>query len=134
MLIACLEFKGNKILRNAKTHWYSMFGHAKWVLEEYKPLVAKMEVDASEESTTKNNHSMLLDWQNMLTLLCLMSMVHLVNSLIKFAYSPTYSIVNCIRALNICQGDLYQSYIDLAFVFMEMSSTPLDSSNMMYPW
>ena len=66
-----------------------MLGHAKRTIEEYKPLVTKMAMDASKESTTKKNLSMLLDEQNMLALSGMMPIVHYVNSLFKFAHSPT---------------------------------------------
>jgi hypothetical protein len=88
-LAACLESKGNKILRNVKTRWISMLGPARRVFEEYKPLVTKMAVDAPKELAVKKNLSMLLDWQNMLTLPCLMTMLHSMNFLMKFAHSPS---------------------------------------------
>ena len=116
-LAACLESKGNKILRNVKTRWISMLGPAKRLLEEYKPLVMKMAVDAPKEAAAKKNLSMLLDWQNMLTLPCLMPMLHSVNSLIKFAQSPACYIVDFISAVKICEGDLYRLYVDPAFAF-----------------
>jgi hypothetical protein len=116
-LAACLESKGNKILRNVKTRWISMLGPARRVLEEYKPLVTKMAVDAPKELAAKKNLSMLLDWQNMLTLPCLMPMLHSVNSLIKFAQSPACYIVDFISAVKICQGDLYRLYVDPTFAF-----------------
>lgn len=48
-LAVCLASKGNKIFRNVKNRWISMFGLARRVLEEYKPLVTKMAVDAPKE-------------------------------------------------------------------------------------
>lgn len=60
--VACLESKGNKILKCVKTCLISMIGFAKRVLEEYKLLVPKMAVDAPKRSTTKKNLSLLLDW------------------------------------------------------------------------
>ena len=54
-LAICLEHKGNKILMRVKTRWISVFGHAKRVLEEYKPLVTEMAVDALKEQATKTN-------------------------------------------------------------------------------
>ena len=62
-----------------------MLGSARRVLKEYKLLVTNMAVDVPKEYATKKNLSMLLDWQNMLILPCLMPMLHFVNSLIKFA-------------------------------------------------
>ena len=60
---------------------------------------------------------MLLDWQNMLAILCLMPMLHYVNSLIKFAQSPTSYIVDFVFEVKSRQGDLYRLHIDPTFVF-----------------
>ena len=74
-LIACLESKGIKIPINVKTRWISMLEPTKRVLEEYKPLVTKMAVDAPKEPTSNKNLFMLPDWQNMLVLPCLLPML-----------------------------------------------------------
>jgi hypothetical protein len=116
-LAACLESKGNKILRNVKTRWISMLEPAKRVLEEYKPLVTKMVVDSPKELAAKQNLSMLLDWQNMVTLPCFLPMLNSANSLIKFAHNPACYIVDFISAVKMCQADLYRLYIDPAFAF-----------------
>ena len=50
----CLESEGNNIVRNVKTRWISMFGLAKRVCQEYKPLVTKMAADAPMELVAKN--------------------------------------------------------------------------------
>jgi len=50
----CSEFEGNNILRNVKTRWISMFGLAKRVFQEYKPLVTKMATDAPMELVERN--------------------------------------------------------------------------------
>lgn len=84
-----------------------MLRPTKRVFEEYKSLVTKMEVDAPKEPTTKKNLSMLLEWQNMLALPCLMPMLPFVNSLIKFAQSLACYIVDFSFVVKICQGDLY---------------------------
>ena len=60
-----------------------MLGLAKRVLEEYKALVMKMAVDVPKEFVTKKNLFMFLDWQIMLTLPCLMPIMHFVNILIS---------------------------------------------------
>ena len=46
------------------------------------------------KEATKKNFSMLLDWHNMLTLPCLMPMLHYVNPLTEFAQSPTCYIIH----------------------------------------
>lgn len=66
-----------------------MLRPTKRVFEKHKPLMMKMEVDAPKGPTTKKNLSMRLEWQNMLTLPCLVPMLHFVKSLFKFAQSPT---------------------------------------------
>ena len=100
-LAACLESKSNKIPKNVKSHWISMLELANRVLKEYKPLVTKMAVDAPKESTTKKNLSILLDWQNMITLPCLLPMMHFVDDHFKFAQSPTCYIVDFIFVVKI---------------------------------
>lgn len=59
-LPTCLKSKGNKIQRNVKTRWISMFGPAKKVLE-YIPSVMKIAMDAPKESTTNDNLFVPLD-------------------------------------------------------------------------
>ena len=100
-----------------RSHWISMLGPTKRVLEEYKSSVMKMTVYSLEEVATKKNLSMLLDWQNVFTLPCLMPMLHHVKSLIKFEENPTCCIVDFIYVAKICQGDLYCLYIDPTFAF-----------------
>lgn len=76
-----------------------------------------MAMDAPKEHATKKNLPILLDWQNMLSLPCLMPMLHSMNFLIKFAQSPICYIVDFLSAVKICEGDLYRFYIDPIFVF-----------------
>ena len=52
-LALCSAFKGNKVRKIVKTHRLSFAWVAKRVLKKYKPLVTKMAVDISLESTTK---------------------------------------------------------------------------------
>ena len=79
----------------------------KCVLAEYKLLVTKMAMHTPKELTTKNNHFILLVWQNMLTLPCLISMLHYVNSIIKLSLSGRCYIVEFIFAIKSSAGDLY---------------------------
>lgn len=97
--VACLETKGNKLLRSMNTMWTSMLGPTRGV----QTLETMMVVDAPKEYATKKNLSMLLDWQNMqVTLPCLMPMLHFVNALIKFAQSPACYVVDFISTVKIC--------------------------------
>ena len=78
-----------------------------------------MAVDKPKEHVAKKNLSMLLDLQNMLTLPCFMPMLHFVNSLTKFAQSPTCYIVHSLSTTKICEGDLYRLYVDPTLVFLQ---------------
>jgi len=49
----------------------------------------KMIVDVAKEGLATKNLSILLDQHNMLTLPCLMPMLHFANSLVKLAHNPT---------------------------------------------
>ena len=110
-----------------------MLGLTRRVLEEYKPLVMKMAIDAPKEGATKNNISMLLDWQNILTLPCTMPMLHSMNSFIKFVQSLACYTIDFISTIKICQGELYQLYIDLAFVFCGKEFNTLKPWQMTHP-
>ena len=57
-----------------------------------------------------------------------MPMLHFMNSLIKFAQSPTFYIVDFISVVNIWQGHLYQLYIIPTFIFYREDFNTLD------PW
>lgn len=78
-----------------------MLGHAKRVFEKYKPVVMKTTVDAPKEGVATKNLFMLLDEHNMLTLPCLMPMLHFVNSLLKLAHNPTCYIEDFMYAIKI---------------------------------
>ena len=57
-----------------------------------------------------------------------MPMLHFMNSLIKFAQSPTFYIVDFISIVNIWQGHLYHLYIIPTFIFYREDFNTLD------PW
>jgi hypothetical protein len=54
-----LTEKMNKLLRNVKTKWMNILFPVKHVMEQYRPLMAKMHVDASSNDIDVKNLSML---------------------------------------------------------------------------
>ncbi len=77
--------KGNKILRNIKTRWISMFNLVKHVLFEYHTLLMKMALDAPTKTFTKSNLCLLTNVELLLGLNVVMPLLEVVHSLIKFA-------------------------------------------------
>lgn len=75
-----------------------------------------MTVDTPKELVAKKNLSMLLGWQNMLTLPCLMSMLNSMIFLIKFVHNPTCYIVGFTSIVKICKTNLYELCIDATLV------------------
>lgn len=62
------------------------------MLEECKTLIMKMAIDVANKSIANKNMKLLLELGNQLVLPNLMLMMYAVNSLIKFAQSPTCHI------------------------------------------
>lgn len=76
-----MDTKGNKILKNIKTCWISMFSSTKWVFSKYKTLLAKMVGNAYEISQAQINFDSSCDVPIFLGLPCLMPLLemHQVN-------------------------------------------------------
>ncbi len=82
-----LEGKGNKNIKNIKTHWVSMLSPSKRVLSEYKALVVKMVEDNVIVDTTKINYELMCDLETLLGLSCIIPLLELVQGLSKIARS-----------------------------------------------
>lgn len=83
----------------------------------------------------KNNLKFLSEWEVMLTPPCLIPMLYAVKSLIKFAQSPMYYIVDFILIVKICESDLYRMYLDPTDTkgegFLQFQSLVVDTSTFM---
>jgi len=86
-LAKLLKCKGNKIIKNIKTHWVSTLSPSKKVLSEYKALVVKMVEDSVIVDTTKINYELMCDLETLLGLSCIIPLLELVQGLSKFAQS-----------------------------------------------
>lgn len=91
-----------------------MLGLTKRVLEEYKPLIAKLALDSTKRQQEEFE---ALEQETMLALPCLVPMLFAVNSLIKFVQSPSCYVVSCILAVKIWEAHLYSLYVDPTYYF-----------------
>jgi uncharacterized circularly permuted ATP-grasp superfamily protein len=47
--------KGQKVLKNMKTHWINMLNHLKYVVSKQKSLIVKKHLDSSQNKATQDN-------------------------------------------------------------------------------
>jgi hypothetical protein len=111
--VEIMEIKGNKILRNIKTKWISMFNLVKHVLFEYCTLLMKMALDAPTISFTKSNLCLLINVEMLLGLNVVMPLLEVMHSLIKFAQLQDMFMCDFITTVKICEGEVYRMYYDI---------------------
>jgi hypothetical protein len=83
-LVKILESKGLKLLRNIKTCWISMLSPLEWLLVKYKSMVVKMHMDAPKSKSAWDNLDLLCDLELVLGLPCILPMLEVVHTLIKY--------------------------------------------------
>jgi hypothetical protein len=84
-LAKILEAKGLKLLHNIKARWISMLSPLKRLLIKYKSLVLKMYMDALKRKPTLDNLDLLCDLELVLGLPCILPMLEIVHTSIKYA-------------------------------------------------
>ena len=96
-LLDIVEIEGLNMLRNVRTCWISMLELLRRILGEYKTLICKMAKDAAvkdlhlsdkqraSRENARHNLDLLYDVGILFVLPCLLPLLELVNSLIKFA-------------------------------------------------
>jgi hypothetical protein len=119
-LAEVVEIEGLKILNKVQTRWISLLEPLKHICGEYKTLIVKFDVDASQESGARIHLSLLLDVATLLALPCILPMLEAVQSLIKFAQAGNVFISDFIAAVKICQAELYMIYCDSASSFQPL--------------
>ena len=114
-LAALLDSKGNKILRNVKTRWLSMLAPAVRILNEYRPLLVEFqkhtEVRKPKQIALKC-FSHLRDVGVLLSLACVMPMLKLTNTLMKYAQQADVFICDYLVAVKKLQMDLQKLYVE----------------------
>jgi hypothetical protein len=73
----------------------------KCVMEQYRPLIAKMHDDVVKNNTTIKNLSLLCDLELILGLHAILSLLDCVHTLIKFAQSCNIFVCDFIDVVNI---------------------------------
>lgn len=107
-----LESAGNKVLRNVKTRWISVKEPCERVMQEYRPLVAKMAADASSIAAAKSNLEKLTDLETFLAIAAINPLLSHVNSLIKAAQARDMFVCDYVEAVRMCQADILRDYVD----------------------
>ncbi len=120
-LVALMETKGNKMLRNVTTRWISMRSPAMRVLDEYKTLIMKMGLDMTPSgekqkqkvtSIAADNFDTLVDLEVLLSLSVIQPLLSCVHVLMKFSQARDVFICDFIASVKVCQQELVSKYID----------------------
>lgn len=81
-----------------------MLASSKWVFNEYKRLVVKMNHDVTNIPNTKINYELLRDVEIVMGLTCALSMLEVVHSLNKLAQNKDTFICDYVVATKLCQA------------------------------
>jgi hypothetical protein len=91
-----------------------MINHVKFVLFEYCNLLMNMALNASIVAFTKSNLFLLIDVETFVEFECYyMSLLEIIDSLIKFAQLHYVFICDFIITIRICERDVYHMYCDI---------------------
>ena len=101
-LVALLETKSNKILRNVKTRWLSMLAPVVRIFTEYRPILVEFQQHAGVKKPKMIVVKCFSHMRNvavLLSLACIMSMLKLANKLMKYAQQANVFICNYLVAI-----------------------------------
>jgi len=76
--------KGQKLLKNMKTHWINMLDHLKCVVWKHKSLIVKTHLDSSKNKATQDNLVLLDNLEFIFGVPYLLPMLKVVQTLMKF--------------------------------------------------
>jgi hypothetical protein len=83
----------------------------KQVVAKYKTLIAEMSKDQIENEATRSNLQKLLDLELIFGLHCILSLLELVQTLIKYTQGKDVYICDFVEAIKMCKVKLYELYI-----------------------
>jgi hypothetical protein len=107
-----LETKRLYLLRNVKTYWISMLGPLKCVLAQYKSLVVKMHSNYEKSKSAHDNFELLCELDLIMSMPCVMPILEVVHSLIKYAQHRDVFIMDFLDVINLVKTKLFHFYID----------------------
>jgi hypothetical protein len=99
-------------LKNVKTYWVSMLNPLKCVMAEYKSLIMKMHSNQDKNKYVCDNLELLCDLELILSLPCVMLILEVVHSFIKYAQCQDVFILDFLDAVNFVEAELFHLYID----------------------
>jgi hypothetical protein len=111
-LAKILETNGLKLLCNIKTHWISMLNPLKWLLIEYKSIVVKMYMHAPKSKLVQDNLDLLCDLELVQGLPCILPMLEVVHTLIKYVQRRGVFICEFLDIVKSTRVELYRLYVD----------------------
>ncbi len=91
----------------------------KRVVVKYKTFIAKMLKDQIENETIRSNLQKLLNLEFILRLHCILLLLELVHTLIKYAQGKGVYICDFVEAIKMCKDKLYVLYNDLEYKFKD---------------
>lgn len=101
-LVKIVETWGFKIFFNVKIQWISIMEPLKCVPIKYNTLIVKMLQDNINIAQAKLNFNLLCDLHTFLTLYWLLSLLDVINVLVKFVQGTNVFICNFIAIVKIC--------------------------------
>lgn len=110
-LTKTLETKRLYLLRNVKTCWISMLGPLKCVLAQYKPLVVNMH-NYEKNKFAHENFELLCDLDLIVGMPCVMPILKVVHSLIKYTQHQDAFIMDFLHAINLAKAKPLHFYTD----------------------
>ncbi len=84
----------------------------KRVAVEYKTLIVKMSKDHIENEVARSNLQKLLDLELIIGLHCILPLLELVHTLIKYTQGKDVNICDFVEAIKMCRAKLYELHID----------------------
>ena len=102
-----METKGLKLLKNMETQWISMCSPNHRIMDEYKTLLVKMDVDMAAggqngNSAVATNFDYLSDIEVLLSLSYFIPMLNVVHYLIKLSQARDIFIYDFMQAIKVC--------------------------------
>ncbi len=88
-----------------------MFSPLKRLLVEYKSLVVKMYMDAPKSKHAQDNLDFLCDLELVIGLPCILPMLEVVHTLIKYAQRWNVFICEFLDTMKSIEGKLYHLYV-----------------------
>ena len=101
--------------RNVKTRWLSMLAPATRLMNEYKPVLAKLHQDVNVKKPKKHAEKCYLglrDLQVVLRLACLMPMLQGANVLMKYAQQTNIFMYDSLGAVRQLQTQINKQYVE----------------------